>query len=110
MTIGHIGDTSATGVALNPDGTLDYSGGPTGIMTTQDCVVGALDANGNTIANCGIPGGGGGLTLPPTCMAGDTLSAVNGSWVCTPASGGLSLGILIPVGLLAIFAIMGARR
>ena len=114
MTIGYIGDVSASGVALNADGTIDYSGGPVGVMTSQDnCVVGGLDANGNTIVNCGIPGGGGGLTLPPTCMPGDVLSAINGQWICGPApassGSGVSMGVLLPVGALVVLAILMAR-
>lgn len=109
MTIGHIGDTSASGVALNADGTIDYSGTDTGNVLAG-CVVGGLDANGNTIVSCGSPNAGSIAAPTPTCMPGDTLSAVNGAWVCAPGSGGISAALLIPVGILAVFAIMGAKR
>jgi hypothetical protein len=72
------------------------------------CVVGALDANGNTIASCDSTGGG--ISLPPTCMPGDVLSAQNGYWACSTLAPSSSLGILIPIGLLVVFAIMGAKR
>jgi hypothetical protein len=32
------------------------------------------------------PSGPANLTLPPTCMAGDTLQMQNGYWVCVPGS------------------------
>ena len=79
-----------------------------------DCVVGSVDANGNTIASCGDPLPGGGISLPPTCMPGDTLTDATGSWICAPGAPSSfslgSMGVLIPVGLLIVFAVMGARK
>lgn len=77
-----------------------------------DCTVGAPDANGNTIASCGDPLPGGGITLPPTCMPGDTLTDAGGYWACVPdaPSSLSSLGMLLPIGLLVVFAVMGARK
>lgn len=78
-----------------------------------DCTVGAPDANGNTIASCGSEGGpGGGISLPPTCMPGDTAVAQDGYWACVPGGGSSlgSLGLLIPIGLLVVVAVIGMRK
>jgi hypothetical protein len=110
MTIGSIGAASDITAAI-----ISGDGGGTNPFA---CVVGSVDAAGNTIASCGYAGQplttGQMIANAPQCMPGDMLSFQAGNWVCVPSAAPAASGLpgwLIPALIgIGVLAFMGAKR